>query len=203
MNHQQHEAGGLITYSPVETTPAHFLQFWGKRYHYKLEIEKLYEDNIGKDLTPQRLRELFIWKNGGKLSKNKSRSVEKDFVARLEELGECSVDEERKSVLERFGKGGAIWRIYFLHCWNQKRYPIFDQHVYRAMRFIKGVKAAEFPQNDEDFKVGVYLREFVPFVEWFGDIPARMTDRALWAFGKFLKNYPAAFDDSVNTDHRA
>ena len=32
--------------------------------------------------------------------------------------------------------GGAIWRIFWLHVQHTQHFPIYDQHVHRAMAFL-------------------------------------------------------------------
>jgi hypothetical protein len=181
----------FMIFSGHQATREQFVLFWSRQYNYKPALEALYDDNIGIHADPkERIRQLFKWKNGGNLSDDKSQSVETNFVARLGELAQCSDGEARQSMLARFSKGGAIFRIFFLHCWNQGRYPIFDQHVYRAMSYIKTGKPAELP-DDDDLKVRIYLDEFLPFLDEFvNNMEARQVDRALWTFGKFVKTYP-------------
>jgi hypothetical protein len=41
-------------------------------------------------------------------------------------------------------------------------------------------------------RIGIYLDEYRPFFRRFADCEHRQVDRALWSFGRFLKNYRAA-----------
>ena len=111
-----------------------FVQYWSAEYDYATDSD-LYTPHIGKQLTPETVRELFLWKNGSKLSVAKQQSVEQNYVGRLQELFDLSMDTPPAEFLKTFG-GGAIWRIFWLHCWQPSRYPIYDQHVHRAMTFI-------------------------------------------------------------------
>jgi hypothetical protein len=65
------------------------------------------------------------------------------------------------------------------------RYPIYDQHVHRAMAFMQGGHEWEIPYYNPT-KVRSYLGSYVPFFDSFAPIERRRVDRALWAFGKFL-----------------
>jgi hypothetical protein len=163
-----------------------FVEYWNGIYHDK--NEQLYFSNIGKKLTPVRLRDLYRWKNGGRLSKLKKRSVEVHYISRLQKLvGVRKLGA--KDRLEEFGHGRAVWDIFFLHAWNQK-FPIFDQHVYRAMKFIQKRKLCELPKNESE-KIKIYLEEYLPFFQAMDaelrSPKNRKLDKALWMFGKFLK----------------
>ena len=46
--------------------------------------------------------------------------------------------------------GGAIWRIFWLHCHYPNKFPIYDQHVHRAMACIIGMKSLEIPKKNQD-----------------------------------------------------
>lgn len=164
-----------------------FLAFWEELYTYPRE--SLYTDNIGKPLTPERVRELYVWKNGGELSTSKRKSVESNFVERIGEVTALPNDTSPAEFLNRFDQGGAIWRIYWLHLWRPDRYPIYDQHVHRAMELIETGSFHEIPMSDPA-KVSSYLERFLPFVRAnFEGFDARRVDRALWACGKNMKQF--------------
>ncbi len=179
----------LITYQPNPANRSTFVEFWSARYQY--EKENLYDENIGRELTPKRILELFTWKNGTRLSGLKLASVKRNFVARRSELAQLSATENPEQFLKRFNAGGAIWRVFWLHCWCPLRFPIFDQHVHRAMRFIQTEESKEIPTKDPE-KVLVYIRDYLPFHSRFAELDARAVDKALWAFGKFIaeSNFP-------------
>lgn len=174
----------------IETTPKEFVQFWSGQYSYR--SGSLYTQNIGKPPTPRRLKKLFEWKNGRKLSAKKTHSIQRNFICRLKDLRRLTGDEEPADLFKKYRSGGAIWRTFFLHCWNPRRFPIFDQHVFRAMRFIKFGRVQELPRSDLE-RIKIYVEEYCDFFKTFGRPTTRRVDRALWAFGKYLKNYPTAF----------
>jgi hypothetical protein len=184
----------LIIYDPITADPItadqrSFIDFWADRYAgYD---EKFYDANVGQELTEERVLGLFVWKNGKPLSKRKRESVIRNFISRRDELEQVSPDESASNLLRRFSKGGVIFRIFWLHCWRPVRFPIYDQHVYRAMRFIESGVLDEIPRNDAR-KIRTYLDNYISFQSGFDGATSRQVDKALWAFGKFLKenNFP-------------
>jgi hypothetical protein len=176
-------------YQPVEADINEFVDFWGQRYRYP--EEHLYDDNIGRELTDQRILNLFRWKNGTLLSEKKYDSIQQNFIQRRDELLQFEGNLVPNEFLEKFGKGGAIWRIFWLHCFRPGEYPIYDQHVHRAMAFIQG-EPEEIPQYDDARKIKTYIERYLPFYERFAAIDMRKVDKALWSFGKFINgnNFP-------------
>jgi len=123
----------FIIYEPVGVDAKAFVEFWADRYTgYD---DDFYEANVGQELTEARILDWFEWKNGTPLSQAKRRSVMRNFVARRDELVQIE-DDTPSAVLTRFSEGGVIWRIFWLHCWRPARFPIYDQHVHRAMRSL-------------------------------------------------------------------
>lgn len=180
-------SGGTFVLGRKLGTAAEFVEFWEQLYAYP--NEKLYTDNIGKPLTPSRILELYKWKNGGELSVAKRQSVERNYISRLKEAKGLPEDTPPDDFLKRFSEGGAIWRIYWLHLWQPQKYPIYDQHVHRAMRLIEEGEASEIPSYDP-CKISLYLEEFIPFFRTrFAGLDRRRVDRALWACGKYLKPF--------------
>jgi hypothetical protein len=179
----------LIVYEPVKADGKAFVEFWSGRYSgYD---DDFYEANLGQELTETRILDWFEWKNGRPLSAQKRNSVLKNFVARTGELESIPANETPTQILNRFSDGGAIWRIFWLHCWQPTRFPIYDQHVHRAMRFIESGVLDEIPTNDRE-KILAYTEQYLPFHALFDGFPHRVVDKALWAFGKFIgeNNFP-------------
>ncbi len=179
----------MIIYEPLQVSRQKFVEFWSLRYDYT--EENLYTDNIGQALTEQRILELYQWKNGTPLSDRKLASVHRNFVQRKDELAHLQHNDSADDFLARFTKGGAIWRIFWLHCWQPNRFPIYDQHVHRAMVFIERGVREEIPQYDPR-KIEAYINKYLPFHTQFSSIDGRTVDKALWAFGKFINemNFP-------------
>jgi hypothetical protein len=174
----------LIVYEPVKADIEAFVKFWSDRYAgYD---DNFYEENVGQELTEERILQWFEWKNGRPLSLLKRASVLTNFVARRGELATIPVGEAPMRTLERFSAGGAIWRIFWLHLWEPERFPIYDQHVHRAMRFILAGVIEEIPEKDAD-KIRAYVEQYLPFHAQFNGLPERTVDKALWAVGKFIR----------------
>ena len=179
----------MLIYQPLQANQQQFVNFWSLRYEYA--EENLYADNVGKELTEQRILELYRWKNGTPLSDKKLASVHRNFIQRRNELAQIQPNESANDFLARFTNGGAIWRIFWLHCWQPNQFPIYDQHVHRAMAFIENGVREEIPQNDPR-KIEAYIARYLPLHAQFSAIDGRAVDKALWAFGKFINevNFP-------------
>jgi len=179
----------LHIYQPIQTSAAEFIDFWSRRYRYA--EAHLYDDNIGLGLTKQRILDLYRWKNNKDLSQKKLNSVIQNFIQRRNELSQFKDNLSANDILAHFADGGAIWRIFWLHCFRPDQFPIYDQHVHRAMMFIQNGKAEEIPKSDPR-KINAYIGEYLPFYERFVATDGRVVDKALWTFGKFIKenNFP-------------
>lgn len=180
----------FIVYKSTRVPPKAFVEFWAAQYTGYDEV--VYEENVGRELTEARLLTLFAWKNGRPLSKAKRESVLMNFAARSGELAKTRQDESAADLLHRFREGGAIWRIFWLHCWQPAQFPIYDQHVHRAMCFVQTGKPGEIPASDPK-KIDSYLRSYMPFHAQFLGLAPRLVDKGLWAFGRFLgenKGFP-------------
>ena len=181
----------MLVYKSFQSFPAtktEFIEFWSGVYAD--DEENLYTDNIRRELTEKRILELFEWKNGGRLSALKEASVRRNFVERRIELQQLQPDQNVDDCLSHFSEGGVIFRIFWLHCWLPDRFPIYDQHVHRAMTFIQSGTPEEIPDRDAP-KIASYIERYRPFYSTFDRMDfgpvERVVDRALWAFGKFLK----------------
>jgi hypothetical protein len=164
-----------------------FVDFWAAQYTD--DDDDFYYANVDKELTEPRILEWFEWKNGTRLSETKRKSVLRNFVERRSELAHIAQDETPSNLLARFSEGGVIWRIFWLHCWQPARFPIYDRYVHRAMRFIQTTAREEIPTKDPD-KIRAYIDDYMPFHDKFKDFKDREVDRALWAFGKFIGENP-------------
>jgi hypothetical protein len=157
-----------------------FLDHWSERYRYpRFGDRDKYDPYVGKDLTePSRLH-LFEWKNGSSLSKSKRNSVSKNYPLSFPK------NKLEKRYLDPKASGGAIWNIFYMHCIDPETWPIFDQHTYRAMHFMKTGKLIEIPSVKAKVYVS-YKNEYIPFVKKLNS-DQRKIDKALFAFGQFLK----------------
>lgn len=192
-------------YNPKRDAAA-FVEYWAGRYNDPRE--ELYDEHIGKPLTPDGLRAMFIWKNGGNLSEAKWQSVENNYINRIKEVSSLPLDTAAPRFLDRFARHGAIWGIFFLHCWQPKRYPIFDQHAWRTKQYFELGKIEELDKQPDPQKITLYLTSYMPwFQRIFDGFDPREADRAVWTYGKLLKAHlkgsakPSALDDVVRRLH--
>ena len=156
---------------------ASFLDHWSSKY--SLVDEEKYTRNIGRPLTKESLKELFEWKNGSIISEKKMRSIDDNYPLTFD-------GDKRDRYLDHKKGGGAIWNIFYLHCLEPETWPIFDQHTYRAMHYMKAGEIIEI-DDAHKMKYAVYELEYIPFFAQFKSFEQRTVDRALFAFGKFLK----------------
>lgn len=156
-----------------------FLGHWSSKYSYADEYK--YTNNIGNPLTKNSRLELFEWKNGtgSRIAAPKLKSIMENYPLRFDE-------NKRKRYLNHKEGGGAIWNIFYLHCLEPGSWPIFDQHTYRAMYYIQYGKIPNALSTDK-LKYEAYEKEYIPFVESLENTDHRAVDKALFAFGKFLK----------------
>jgi hypothetical protein len=179
----------MIIYTPTLANEVQFVEFW--RFRYAYGAENLYAENIGEELTEERIWSLFRWKNGTPLSDAKWTTVRNNFVNRRHELAQIQPNITATDFLNHFHGGGAIWRIFWLHCWRPERFPIYDRHVHRAMEFIERDVVEEIPKHHPTV-IRSYVERYLPFHARFNGMDSRDVDKALWAYGKFLKesNFP-------------
>ncbi len=67
----------MYVYEAVKADQVQFVEFRSQRYEYAKEY--LYDNNIGQELTEQRIIELFVWKNGTSLSRGKKKICHTKF----------------------------------------------------------------------------------------------------------------------------
>jgi hypothetical protein len=174
----------IFTNSSV--SPKEFVDFWSSFYSYSLE--EYYTPIISKKrFSKDDLLKLFEWKNGGKLAQKKKKALE-SIVAKIDQINTLKLKFCIDTFLKEFSfVKGSIWKMFLLHIIQPEKFPIFDQHVYRAYLFIDKDQRGEIPDNKR--KQDVYFLEYVPFFNKLsGNGNSRKKlDEALWAFGKFLK----------------
>lgn len=166
----------MFIYQPLRANQQEFVEFWSLRYAYA--HENLYLKNIGQELTEQGILELFQWKNGIPLSKIKLESVRRNFIQRRGELAQLPANISANEFLAHFKNSGAIWRIFWLHCWQPNRFPIYDQHVHRAMAFINNGTREKISKYDPH-KIEAYIYRYLPFYTQFSAFHGRTVDKAL------------------------
>jgi hypothetical protein len=174
-----------------EANPADFVEFWAGWYNDK--YEPTYRKYIGKPLTPESVRALLAWK-AMSITRKSIEAGEHPFVeaviANLDRFQSILVntpDDADKFLTNELNGKGMIWKIFTLHILNPAKYPIFDQHVYRAMVYLKTGKIEEIPSSNEEKQLK-YINEYLHFYnEEHKHFEDRKLDKALFSFGQFLK----------------
>ncbi len=163
---------------------AQFVSFWCAQYYY--DLEHLYDDNIDQPLTEDSVWDLYKWKNGTvKIAAKKQKSIRSVYLPELARIPSLTTLHDGQDYLTKIA-GGAIWNIFWIHCINPRLFPIFDQHTYRSMAEIDSLKQAEITSAHKK-KIDVYFKQYIPFTKKFIGICARDLDKALFAYGRFLK----------------
>ncbi|PIQ23443.1 hypothetical protein COW36_09360 [bacterium (Candidatus Blackallbacteria) CG17_big_fil_post_rev_8_21_14_2_50_48_46] len=166
---------------PKHKTSCEFITYWSSKYIYSDEWK--YDQNISltKPFTKESREQLFQWKNGtgDRIAQHKMNGILLNYPLHF-----CG--DIKRRYLNASQSGGAIWNIFYAHCLEPENWPIFDQHVYRAMQFLKKGSILELSQKNKD-KYEVYLNEYINFFKSFSGHPQREIDKALMCFGKYLK----------------
>ena len=78
--------------------------------------------------------------------------------------------------LEKFlcREGGAIWRIFWLHIQHPDTFPIYDQHVHRAMAYLLGPPTPEEIPIANSAKVKCFILKLID--RFLNDLPALSCD---------------------------
>lgn len=169
------------TYWPVfgigHASPAEFVRFWDGLYEgYD---EGFYEKNIGQPLTAELVAEWFKWKNGSDLSQSKAESISRYHLDEERIAADARAEELRAFLLK---PGGVVWRAFLLHLQYPERFPIYDQHVHRAMAFLKGQERLEIPLHSPT-KARSYLESYRPFFAELEGFGRRKVDRCFGPSG--------------------
>lgn len=170
-----------LSFQIPSNSVASFIEHWSTKYEYP--NEEKYTLHVGKPLTKDSLKALFEWKNGtgSIISTKKMESIRNNYS--LEFDGKI-----KDRYLSHKLSGGAIWNIFFAHCLDPETWPIFDQHTFRAMHYLKTGQIQEIGKTNKQ-KYEAYTQLYIPFInklkESFND--SRKIDKALFAFGQFLK----------------
>ncbi len=161
-----------------------FVNFWSPLY--RDSREELYIDNIGRALKPERVESLYHWKCGDRFWERQRGDVKRNVIGRLDDLRQLDKACPPLDFLTHFEGVGPVWSIFLLPIWQPDTYPIYDQHTYRAMRFTQSSRIEELPNSR--LIAQTYVNDYVPFFNEFPSMPDRRVDKALFAFGRFLKS---------------
>ncbi len=186
-----------------------FLNYWRKYYESDKYDDSIYFNNLKplNKLTADNIYQLFEWKNGGNISKNKKKSVDKiiydldEIKNRFENIEDSEQEFEKiyNYCRYNFFISGYIWNIFFLHLLKYDCCPIADKYVYLAFNYIS-TGMADMPQDN--------WKTYLEYRTFFNKIASdtnrdtikerKEIDESLWGFGKFLENYPIIITDTLS-----
>lgn len=184
----------LVKFEPnYQTDYDGFIRYWKNIYSYP--NSSLYYNNINlREYTVRNLYDLFRWKNGMNLSTLKSVSFNRSIALRIGAVNNLKEYYDEETFMSHFSNVSTIWQIFLRHTIQPNQFPIFDQHVYRAFCYLQKQEKRELV-NDNKIKLDIYFREYLPFYldieeNTSNEFSKKDIDDALWAFGKFLNEYP-------------
>lgn len=181
-----------LTFFPVLTQTQSgsledFISFWSKLYVYA--NSKLYEKIHHKTLSEKDLKDLYKWKNGMKLSQAKEKSLNTKIIKKIDIINNlrAMIEIDLEYFLKEFKQVSVVWKFFLLHIVNPNKYPIYDQHVHRAYRFMNSESSEDIRASmNEAVKLKFYLEEYYPFVRESKIKDLKKMDEAFFAFGQFI-----------------
>lgn len=176
-----------------------FITFWSQLYSYSNEA--IYKKNISKKVfDAESIQELFIWKNGMRLSDLKQKSLNNKIIDKLGVINYLKSKEEFELDLfnYEFKSLSAVWKIFLLHIIQPKKFPIYDQHIHRTFLFIHKKEFSNLSNTSikNKQKEAFYFNEYLPFIDENEIKDLKKLDEAFFAFGQFLntKDYKNLFE---------
>ena len=189
-----------------------FVDFWEPLYltrfrseeEYRLAEER-YSRNVKEveEITEENIHALFRWKLGQDWEKAswKRKSAFQKAIDNLDRLNEFKrlqrVTDAQVEGFLRFLSGitsGRIYKPLFFHICRPLEFALYDQHVYRGWHFLVHFEIKEVPEDFEVYKQ--YNRFFAEHAQRMDSddqwAARRRLDKALMAFGTFLKRYAQA-----------
>lgn len=164
-----------------------FISFWSKLYAY--DNAGLYDKIHYKVLSEKDIKDLYQWKNGMKLSQAKEKSLDTKIIKKLNIINSlrATTEFDLNYFLKEFKEVSVVWKVFLLHIISPSKYPIYDQHIHRAYRFMNkqasdGIKAS----MNESVKLKFYFKEYYPFVKESKIKDLKKMDEAFFAFGQFI-----------------
>jgi hypothetical protein len=91
-----------------------------------------------------------------------------------------------KELLSRNGFG-FIWTLFVLHCFYPRIYPLYDQHVYRAYKYMVSNGRITTGMAPNSWEKYIDYKKFFDNMLFELDIEFWELDRGLWSYGKALK----------------
>lgn len=164
-----------------------FISFWSKLYVYDNAV--LYERIHNTTLSENDLKDLYKWKNGMKLSQAKEKSLNTKIISKIEIVNNlrAASNLDLEYFLKEFKQVSVVWKVFLLHILKPNRFPIYDQHVHRAYRFINNQSSDSIKASmNESVKLKFYFEEYYPFVRESKITDLKKMDETFFAFGQFI-----------------
>ena len=164
-----------------------FISFWSKLYAYDNAV--LYDKIHHKVLSEKDIKDLYQWKNGMKLSQAKEKSLNTKIIKKIDIINSlrATTEFDLDYFLEEFKEVSVVWKVFLLHIINSSIYPIYDQHIHRAYRFINNQSSDGISASmNEGTKLKFYIEEYYPFVKGSKIKDLKKMDEAFFAFGQFI-----------------
>ncbi len=164
-----------------------FISFWSKLYVYDTPV--LYERVHNNPLSVKDLKDLYKWKNGMKLSQAKEKSLNTKIISKIGLINglRSAPVFDLEHFLKEFKEVSVVWKVFLLHILKPNRFPIYDQHVHRAYRFINNQSSDRIKASiKESEKFNFYFKEYYPFVVQSKILNLKKMDEAFFAFGQFI-----------------
>ena len=176
-----------------------FIETWSKLYSFSNEA--IYKNTISKEqFSENDIQNLFVWKNGMKLSVLKQKSLDEKIKSKLKIINDFKSASEicLNSFRREFKNLNAtVWKIFLLHIIKPTKYPIYDQHIHRSFLFIHNESwdtISNTSINNKD-KEQFYFDRYLSFIAANEIKDLKKLDEAFFAFGQFLntRNYRKLF----------
>ena len=184
----------FIKFNYESCTDKDFISFWSQFYDEGKYPDSIYEQNLNRDgaLQEENVEPLLEWKNARPLSSAKKQIVLKinKNLVKFNDFRQLSKVSDRDfqmfwNLVSGIIRTGFVWKIFLFHIARPDDYPIVDQHVLRSWNFLRKGKVDEPEMNLQNY--WDYRDFFLHLVEE-STKTLRDTDRALMAFGQFLKS---------------
>jgi len=164
-----------------------FISFWSRLYAY--DNAALYDKIHHKVLSEKDIKDLYQWKNGMKLSEAKEQSLNTKIIKKIKIINSLRAITEIDLgyFLKEFKEVSVVWKVFLLHIISPNRYPIYDQHIHRAYRFMHNEASDGISASmNETTKLKFYFEEYYPFVKESKIKDLKKMDEAFFAFGQFI-----------------
>jgi hypothetical protein len=182
-----------------ECSPLEFLRLWSPLYQEGSVGDEVLRQhlNLGQKLEVRHLESLIRWRLQKALEKKvltlvhhlsqsletinafrrKARVTEKDVLDFYEQAANWVPDD-------------LILRVFILHVARPHQFPLFDQNLYLAHQVLVDIppKPPQPLSPDDDQAYFSFMKTFFQ-MEAAGAKPVETLYKALWAFGRFLKDY--------------